>query len=215
MELTARQRELLDYIQEIASRESRMPSYREMAKALGVSAVGTVQDHVQALVEMGYLEKEMHGGRSILKIAEVRRAAAVGVPIVGEVAAGALQDAYEVSLGTLPLSPEFLSSSLKSKGASVGESLFALRVKGESMVDAGIYPRDFVVVQKNAQVRNGDIVVASVRGEATVKEIEMPRRSGEPLRLIPHNKRMSPIEVTLDEEVQVLGKVVAVHRYLS
>jgi len=126
-----------------------------------------------------------------------------------------LQDAYEVAMGTLPFSPEFLPNSLKSKSASAGDSLFALRVKGESMIEAGIYPRDFVVVQKGVTVRTGDIVVASVRGEATVKEIRMPRRSGDPLILLPHNKTMEPIEVSPDEDVQILGKVVAVHRYMN
>lgn len=215
MELTARQRELLEFIRETVSGEGRMPSYREMAVALGVSAVGTVQDHVHALVDAGHLERETIGGKTLLKIAEARRVPAVGVPILGEVAAGSLQDAYEVSLGTLPLSPEFLPSSLKSKSASAGDSLFALRVKGDSMIDAGIHAKDFVIVQRGATVRNGDIVVASVRGEATVKEIQMPKRSGDPLILIPHNSRLKPIEVTPDENVQILGKVVAVHRYMN
>ncbi|NDF13402.1 MAG: repressor LexA [Proteobacteria bacterium] len=214
MALTSRQRELLDFIIQSVERESRMPSYREMAKGLGVAAVGTIQDHIKALVEQGYLEREEYGEKSVLKLASHRRSSAVTVPIIGEVAAGSLQDAFEVAMGTLPLSPEFLPSPLKGAQTSTpGEQLFALRVKGESMIDAGIHPKDFVIVQKGANVRTGDIVVASLHGEATVKEIEMPRKSGDALKLIPKNSRMKPILVEPNEDVRILGKVIAVHRY--
>jgi len=201
--LTCRQNELLEYITECVHSEHRMPSYREMAKALKVSAVGTVQDHVQVLVEKGYLVKE---GRQ-LRLAETRSGPMLSVPIVGEVAAGQLHDAYEVALGTLALSPNLLDSKSDAK------DLFALRVKGDSMVDAGIYEGDYVVVRQNIKVKTGDIVVASYAHEATVKEISFSKTHSGEVVLIPHNKRLPPIHVKADEEFRVLGKVVSVQRY--
>ncbi len=133
------------------------------------------------------------------------------LPILGEVAAGSLSDAFEVSLGTLPVSPALLG--LRSDG--MADDLFALRVKGDSMVDAGIFEKDLVVVKKRSRPKNGDFIVARVGNEATVKEYRNnPNR--EYIELIPHNKRLSPIRVSKTEEsFEVLGKVVAVHRVLD
>lgn len=201
--LTDRQRELLEYLQECVSQEQRMPSYREMAKAMGVSAVGTIQDHIQALIENGSLEKD---GRK-LKLAQLRQVPVLTVPIVGEVAAGSLQDAFEVALGALTLSPDMLGKHTKP------QDLFALKVCGESMIEAGINPGDLIVVDKGISPRNGDFVVVDLEGEATVKELDMPRKKGMPVRLLPHNSDMEPIEVAADEKLRFLGKVVSVQRY--
>jgi len=201
--LSPRQLELLDYIQETCHNEHRMPSYRDMAKALNVNAVGTIQDHVNVLVEKGYLEKE---GR-VIRLAESRTTPILSVPILGEVAAGSLQDAYEVALGTLALTPDLLDRK------SQPSDFFALRVKGDSMFDAGIYHGDYVVVRKNTRPKTGDIVVADVNGEATVKELKLPSGSEKSVTLIPHNKALKPIHVSADENFKVLGKVVSVQRY--
>ena len=182
-----------------------MPSYREMAKALNVSAVGTIQDHIGVLVERGHLIRE---GRNI-KLSENRSGPMLSIPIVGEVAAGSLQDAHEVALGTLAVSPNLLDR----KGGPA--DFFALRVKGESMIDVGIYHGDFVVVRKNARVRTGDIVVAALNDEATVKEILLPTKGEGTVQLIPKNRTMKPIVVPADENFKVLGKVVAVQRYFN
>lgn len=203
--LTERQRELLEYLQNYVSQEQRFPSYREMAKALRVSAVGTVQDHVQALIDNGSLEKE---GRK-LRLAQNRQVPVLTVPIVGEVAAGALQDAFEVALGALTVSPDLLSENARP------QDLFALRVRGESMIDAGINPGDLLVIHKGARVRSGDFVVADYEGEATVKEIELPKSKSSPIKLIPHNSSMKPIEIPANEKFQVLGKVISVQRYYN
>jgi repressor LexA len=184
-----------------------MPSYREMAKALKVSAVGTIQDLVQILIERGCLCKD---GRN-LKLAENRSGPMFSVPIVGEVAAGALQDAYEIALGTLPISPLLLHSSKSDNNA-----YFALRVKGESMIEAGIHHGDFVVVRRNARVKSGDIIVAAWQGEATVKEVQFPdKASGNKVHLIPKNRSMKTIVVPADEDFSILGKVVCVQRYIA
>ncbi len=202
--LTNRQRELLQFIDECVNQEHRVPSYREMAKAMKVSAVGTIQDHIKVLLDKGFIEKTSKG----LKLAGARQGPVLSVPIIGEVAAGSLQDAYEVAMGAVPLSPDFL------RGKASGSDFFALRVVGESMIEAGINPKDFVIVQKNARVKTGDIVVASHRGEATVKELRLPKKDSGLVELIPKNKTMKTIVIKADEEFKVLGKVVAVHRYL-
>ncbi len=201
--LTERQRELLEYLQECVNQEQRMPSYREMAKAMGVSAVGTIQDHIQALIDNEYIEKD---GRK-LRLAQMRQVPVFTVPIVGEVAAGSLQDAFEVALGALTLSPDMLSKNSKP------QNLFALKVRGESMIDAGINPGDLIVVDRGLQARSGDFVVADYEGEATVKELDLPKKKGMPVRLLPHNSEMEPIEVPANEKLRILGKVVSVQRY--
>jgi repressor LexA len=203
--LSPRQLELLEYIQETCHNEHRMPSYREMAKALDVSAVGTIQDHVNVLVEKGHLVKD---GRN-LKLTENRSSPMLSVPIVGEVAAGSLQDAYEVALGTIAVSPHLLDRK------AAANDFFALRVKGESMVDAGIYHGDYVVVRKNVRPKTGDFVVADVNGEATVKELKLPSGGENRVTLIPHNTSLKPILVDADENFKILGRVVAVQRYFN
>jgi len=194
---------LLEYLQECVNQEQRMPSYREMAKAMGVSAVGTIQDHIQALIESGYVEKD---GRK-LRLTQMRQVPVFTVPIVGEVAAGSLQDAFEVALGALTLSPDMLLRGSKP------QNLFALKVRGESMIEAGINPGDLIVVDKGLQARNGDFVVVDIEGEATVKELDLPKKKGMPVRLLPHNREMEPIEVAADEKLRILGRVVSVQRY--
>ena len=203
--ITARQQELLQFIDECVNHEHRVPSYREMAKALKVSAVGTIQDHISILLERGLLEKTSKG----LKLAGARQGPVLSIPIIGDVAAGSLQDAYEVAMGALPISPELL------RGKATSSDFFALRVSGESMIDAGIYSKDYIVVQKNARVRSGDIVVASHQGQATVKELKLPKSVSGQVELIPKNKSMKSIFVKADEDFKVLGKVVAVHRYFN
>lgn len=224
--LTNRQRELLTLIEDSLTHEQRVPSYREMAKALKVSAVGTIQDLVKALLDKGYLEKTDKG----LRLAGARQSPSLTVPIIGEVAAGSLQDAFEVALGSMPISPELL------KHSGRADDFFALRVSGESMIEAGILPKDYLIVHRGARVRTGDIVVASHRGEATVKELKLPKGgtmasasststadvgskkgSGNEavVELIPKNRSLKPIIVRADEDFKILGKVVAVQRYLN
>jgi len=206
--LTPRQRELLELIEENVLAEQRIPSYREMATSLGVSAVGTVQDHVQALIEHGFLEKR---DRYLKLISSPAAGAAptLHIPILGEVAAGSLHEAIQDPQGLLPLSPEML------KGKAKPEDLFALKVRGESMIDAGIFAGDWIVVQRDERVRSGDIVVVDFEGEATVKEIELPKTRGGAIKLIPRNPNMEPFEIPADERARILGKVVALQRAFS
>ncbi len=204
--LSPRQREVLDFITHSQHREHRMPSYREIAKELKVSAVGTVQDHIRVLVEKGYLARQ---GREI-KLAENRTCPMLTVPILGQVSAGTLQDAFEVSLGTLSFTPDFNLKKEPQRNQDP-RGFFALQVKGESMIDAGILDGDFVIVNRNAKSKNGDIVVAGTSHEATVKELKI---NGSTVELIPHNKKMKSIKVDPNQEFQIFGKVVGLQRHL-
>jgi repressor LexA len=201
--LSDRQRELLQIIEQGIQQEQRMPTYREMAERLNVSAVGTVQDHIQALIRCGYLEKK---GRK-LRLSGHRQSPTINIPIIGEVAAGSLQDAFEVALGTLQVSPNTIRNP---KGS---EAYFALKVRGESMIDIGIFEGDFLIVDKAARTKSGDVVVAQHHNEATVKTIQYPKTKNEPLLLIPQNARMKPISIKPNEDFNVLGKVVALQRF--
>lgn len=202
-QLSDRQRELLDIIENAIQHEQRMPSYRELAQKLGVSAVGTVQDHIQALIKLGYLEKK---GKN-LRLSGHRQSPSLNVPIIGEVAAGSLQDAFEVALGTLQVNPHTLKNPKKS------DAYFALKVRGESMIEAGIFEGDFLVVDKTAKTKSGDIVVAQHQNEATVKTILFPKNKNDLITLIPQNSSMKPIHIKANEDFSVLGKVVALQRF--
>ncbi len=180
-----------------------MPSYREMAKQLGVSAVGTIQDHIQALIRFGYIEKK---GRT-LRLSGHRQSPTINIPIVGEVAAGSMQDAFEVALGTLQVSPNTI------RNPKPSEAYFALKVRGESMIDIGIFEGDFLIVDKEAKTKSGDVVVAQHLNEATVKTILYPKSKGDNILLIPQNSKMKPIPIKPSEDFNVLGKVVALQRY--
>ena len=175
-----------------------------MAKAWGVSAVGTVQDHMGALEERGIIEKT---GKS-WRLSGARQAPSISVPIVGEVAAGALQDAYEMAMGATTLSPELL----KTKNIKT-QDLFALKVRGDSMIDAGIQAGDLVIIQKSGDWKSGDIVVADVEGESTLKELLLPKKSGDPINLIPHNAKLDTILIPANEKFRILGKVISLQRY--
>lgn len=201
--LSDRQRELLQLIESSVQQEQRVPSYREMAKKLGVSAVGTIQDHIQALIRFGYLEKK---GKT-LRLSGHRQGPSLNVPIIGEVAAGAMQDAFEVALGTLQVNPNTI------KNPKASENYFALKVRGESMIEAGIFEGDFLIVDKSAKTRSGDIVVAAHLNEATVKTIQYPKAKSDPITLIPENRSMKPILIRANEDFSVLGKVVALQRF--
>ena len=191
--LSPRQLETLRFIED---------SYRDIAKGLGVSAVGTIQDHVRALTDRGYLEKS----EKSFKLKE----SAFQIPVVGHVAAGALQEALEVPLGYIP-APQ---NALKKRSFTPGR-IFALKVRGESMIEAGILPGDYVVVDRDQAVRTGDFVVAETGGEATVKEIRFPKSVHDPIELRPHNSTMKPIMVPQNEELSISGKVIAIHRFLE
>ncbi|MFH1018898.1 MAG: transcriptional repressor LexA [Pseudomonadota bacterium] len=198
MSLTPIQRKILAYIEREIAEGSSSPTLRAICAQFGFSAIGTVQDHLKALIQKGFLEKDPRKARGI-RLASRHRAPALSVPILGAIAAGLPREAVELALGSIPV-----PSRIKNQ-----EKLFALRVSGESMSGAGICDGDLVVARQQNTARHGDIVVALVDGQATVKRFY---KKGGKVRLVPENPDFSSIEI-LSENSAIQGKVVSVQRY--
>jgi len=205
-ELTARQREILDFVRAEIHRRGFPPSVREIGEAVGLSSSSTVHSHLAALEVKGLLRRDPSKPRAleVLDYRDTERGidyeSVQAVPLVGQVAAGAPILAAENIEATLPLPASF-----------AGEDTFVLRVKGESMIDAGILDGDYAVVRQQRDATNGDIVVAMIDEEATVKRFF---REGERIRLQPENVTMEPIYADGYVDFAVLGKVVALFRRL-
>jgi repressor LexA len=203
--LTPRQREILHVIEKSMQDRGYPPSVREIGEAVGLNSPSTVHNHLATLQKMGYLRRDPTKPRAIevrfdtnSEVAMERRPAR-HVPLIGDVAAGTGVLAQENVEDLIPLPTDFTGE---------GE-LFMLRVRGESMVDAGILDGDFVVARQQKVADNGDIVVAGIPGEeATVKTF---KKSGNKVILVPSNARMTPMEFPAGE-VTIYGKVVTVMR---
>lgn len=200
--LSPKQSEILAYIEQEVARSGRPPTYRDIARHFG-GAVGTVQDHVKALVKKGFLRKSEGVARG-LELAH--RSSSIDVPVLGFVPAGNPLEAIEFSHSPGP-GPGQRSVTVP---ASVRGQLFALKVKGESMIEAGIMDGDYVIVKKQNHAENGEIIVAMIDGEATVKYLEKKRGR---VRLLPANPRFEPIEIPPHSENVIQGKVVSVQRF--
>jgi repressor LexA len=206
-ELTGKRREILDFIAAQLRERGYPPSVREIGEAVGLTSSSTVHAHLTTLQKQGYLRRDPTKPRAIevrydaACEAPVERRPARHVPLVGDVAAGTNVLAQENIEELLPL-PEDL----------VGEGqLFMLRVRGDSMIDAGILEGDYVVVRQEADIAKGDVVVAGIPNEeATVKTYS---RKGSKVVLTPANERLEPM-VFDPSEVTVFGKVVTVLRRL-
>jgi repressor LexA len=196
--LSAKQAEILEQIERVIAQTGRPPTYRDLAKDLG-TAIGTVQDHIKALIRKGFLTREDGVSRGI-RLAH--QASSFSVPILGTVPAGKPVEALESSLGSLHVS----ASSVSPRQL---HEVFALRVTGESMIGEGILDGDFVIVRKGTDVRNGDIVVAMIDGEATVKTLE---KIGGRVRLLPANPKFAPIEISPESDNRIEGKVIGLQR---
>ena len=192
-ELSHMQQKIYDYIAACIREQGYPPSVREIGEAVGLKSPSTVHFHLKHLEEAGVIEKGAGKGRAIaLTTPEVPEDR---VPIVGNVAAGSPILAEECIEDYLTFDT----------GGRAGE-YFALRVRGESMLNAGILPGDLVVVRRQQVASNGEIVVAMIEDEATVKRFS--RQNGH-IWLLPENDAYSPIDGTY---AQILGKVAAVVR---
>ncbi len=205
-DLSARQKEVLEFIQQTISISKLPPTYREIGDALGISSTNGVSDHVKALIRKGYIEKPKGKSSSARGLLLTEKAEfhslsnLVDVPLLGMVAAGApilAQENYERTLR--------FDDSL----APQGKPVFALRVRGDSMMDDGILDGDIVIVRKQSSANEGDIVVALVDGEATVKRFFRERNR---IRLQPSHPTMRPIYVDSTQDAHIQGVVVGVHR---
>lgn len=208
--LTARQREVLAWIERFQAREGMPPTVREIGEALGMRSTGSVRTHLQALNRKGWLrppaQGRRHRGLRTVNLSRPARALEPGggaraVPILGRIAAGPALLAEENLEGQILLGEGLLPRS---------GDVFALRVQGESMIEAGILDGDLVLVRRQPVVEPGEIAAVMVEGEATVKTF---RPEGRLIRLEPANARMRPILLDPSSgRIDILGKVVGVVR---
>jgi repressor LexA len=201
LKLTKRQQEIFEFIKQYSGRHGYPPTVRDIGKAIGLTSSSTVHAHLANLEKLGLIRRDPSKPRALEMLGEAARkiAGPSGLPVVGRVAAGApilaeenIEDYVEVP----PIA-----------GGEEGE--YVLRVSGESMKDAGILDGDYVIVHRQETAANGEIVVALVGEEATVKRYF---READHIRLQPENASMEPIRT---REAAVLGKVVGVCRRVS
>jgi len=199
---TERQSRILEVIRDFTDERGYPPSVREIGERVGLSSSSTVQSHLKSLEKRGLIHRDPTKPRALTQSARPpvdRRDVEYGVlPIVGKVAAGVPITATENLEGEFPVPADLARR----------DGAFMLRVSGESMIEAAILDGDLIVVCPQPDARNGEIVVAMVEGEATVKRFF---REGKRVRLQPENRAFEPL---FFDDVTVLGKVEAVYRRL-
>ncbi|NUM88614.1 MAG: transcriptional repressor LexA [Bdellovibrionales bacterium] len=198
--LTPGQKKFLDFLGAYRERHGYAPSQREIASALGLSSVGTVQRYKQKLVEIGAIESTgtARGLRNLMPLAETNVEALL-LPLVGKVAAGLPIEAVEQQeLVEVP------SSLIRKRGEH-----FVLTVEGESMIEDGILPGDKVIIRRQAVAQNGDTVVALINNEATIKRYQ---KGDHGVELHPANSAFSVLHVPDNSDFRIEGVLVAVLR---
>ncbi|HEX2358881.1 MAG TPA: transcriptional repressor LexA [Solirubrobacterales bacterium] len=200
-DLTKRQREIFDYISRYLAKNGYPPTVREIGKAVGLHSSSTVHAHLAKLESLGVLKRDPTKPRAIEVLVERAKRAVrpSGLPLVGQVAAGEPIVAEE-NVEEYVQVPDVI-------GGEAGD--YILRVRGESMKDAGILEDDFVVVRPAQDAKNGEIVVALIEDEATVKRFF---REKDHIRLQPENTAMEPI---ISREAAIVGRVVGVYRSVA
>ena len=198
--LTEKQSTVLAFICEAIAEEGRPPTVREIARRFRFASTNAVRRHLGALERKGHIERSPFKSRGIVLAPEFRETR--GIPIVGRVAAGTPITAIENLEGYLSVETLFPYS----------DELFCLRIRGDSMVDAGIWDGDYVIVRQKSSFENGEIGVAVVDGEATVKKL---RRNGRFVELVPANQEYETARIDLTEsEFRYAGEVIGIHRVL-
>jgi repressor LexA len=230
--LTERQRQILEFITKRIGEQGYPPTIREIGEEMGIRSTNGVNDHLKALERKGYLKREVLKSRALRPVTSREMEGeldasgsddAIGparsnvipaivpsssetieVPVLGRVAAGQPILADEHIETTVHVDSFFL-------GTSKHDRVFALRVSGDSMIDVGIFDGDYIFVKKQLEARSGDIVVAMIDGEATVKRYEP---SADVIRFIPENRTMKPIVVRREDfrMTSILGIVCGVYR---
>jgi repressor LexA len=205
-QLTDRQEEILQFIQHFVDENDFVPTIRDIASHFGMASPYGVQRHLDALEKKGYLTKQRNLSRSISLVdrlkAAVEKQQSIEVPVIGRVAAGMPITAIENQDGSLVIDRNFL------KGRT---DHFALKVRGDSMIDEGIYEDDYVVVSTTSQAQHEEIIVAKLNDEVTIKRFY---RKNNVVQLVPANKKYAPIPVKNLEELTIIGRVVGVMRWL-
>jgi len=214
-DITDRQKEILTYIQRTTEERGFPPTIREIGEEMDIRSTNGVNDHLKALERKGFLTRGEQQSRSLVPTKRARMILGLGarkqqsdsqmidIPLLGRVAAGAPILAQENVEDTVRIDSFLLGGN--------GREVFALRVKGNSMIDDGIHDGDFIFVKKAPSATPGEIVVALIEDEATVKRY-FPE--GERIRFQPANKDMEPIYVAKSEfkQTMILGRVVGVYR---
>lgn len=192
--LTKRQKEILDYIREYIEDHEYAPTYREIGEKFEFSSVATVAAHIDNLKDKGALEKSYNEARSLMVNIEKEKKE-FEIPLLGTIAAGEPIEAIQTR-ETITIPKDMM-----------GRNVFALKVRGDSMIGDGIYDGDYVIVEKTSTAQNGDIVVALLNGEkATLKRFQ---RQKQWISLFPRNPRYKPIRT---RKVLIQGKVRGVIR---
>ena len=200
--ISSKQREILEYIKQEILNKGYPPAVREICEAVHLKSTSSVHSHLETLEKNGYIRRDPTKPRAIEIIDDnfsLARREVVNVPIIGQVAAGQPLLAVENIENYFPIPTEFMPNA----------ETFMLKVKGDSMINAGIFNGDKILVQKQSDAQNGDIVVALVDDSATVKTFY--KEDGH-FRLQPENDTMDPIIVN---ECSILGKVFGIMRFLN
>lgn len=205
-ELTDRQQEILDFIQTYANHNSYPPTYREIGKQFNIVSTFGVKRHIDALVKKGFLSNESKTSRTIALVENTLNKSRqvldnmMGIPIVGRVAAGQPILAEENIEGNVLVDATLLNKR---------NDCFGLKVRGDSMINAGILEGDLVIVSPQQNALNGDIVVALLQDEATMKRFIARDNK---IYLMPENEKYNPIEIADREDFSIIGKVIGVFR---
>jgi repressor LexA len=197
--LTERQKEILDFIERFRSERGIAPTHREICERFGFSSYGTAYKHLRLLVEKGYLKRDRHQRRGLELVGRRREAVATELPFLGRIAAGRPIEAVagDERLAVPPL-----------LAGGRGADHYVLRVAGDSMIGEGIHDGDWVVVERRTRARPGEMVVALVSGEVTLKRF-FPE--GAWVRLQPSHPTMPPLRART-AEVKIQGIVVGLMR---
>jgi repressor LexA len=201
--LTDRQREILDFITRSIAKRGYPPTLREIGSHFGIRSTNGVNDHLRALEKKGYLHREDLKSRALRPI--VSTSQVVDVPILGRVAAGQPLLAVRNHDDTVRVDRFFIGQN---------SEVFALRVKGDSMIEDGIFDGDYVFVRKQLQANAGETVVAMIGDEATVKRYYP---EGDTIRFQPANAKLDPIYVRKRDfkSVNLLGVVIGIYRKMQ
>ena len=192
--VSKKQEEILNYIDKTIKSNGYSPTVREICEAVGLKSTSTVQYHLKKLIDLGFLNKSENISRSITSRTVDSK---YGIPILGEISAGQPLIAEENYIGELPYF-----------GNEINTELIALKINGDSMIDAGLYNDDLVVIDKSLVPEDGDIGAFLINNtEATVKYVDTIANKR---YLIPANKNYSNIEI--DENISYIGKVVSLFR---
>lgn len=203
--ISKKQTEILEYMKNEIINRGFPPSVREICEAVNLKSTSSVHSHLETLEKNGYIHRDPTKPRAIEIVDDnfnLARRETVNVPILGKVAAGEPLLAVENVEGYFPILSEYMPN----------RETFMLVVQGDSMINAGIFSGDYVVVEKREDAENGDTIVALVDDSATVKTFY--KENGH-IRLQPENDTMSPILVHPDQFFHVLGKVIGVFRFLK